>query len=340
MNGKKWIRTWFIIIIIIPIVGGFNYLIDPLSVNKNKILKLKKAIQTTRDKKVINVKSLHHIDNLILGSSRTMRINPEDVNKFLDGSTFNFAVNSALPEDYYGILLYLERINKIPKNIIIGFDFYILNTKLPYDKRFVANKELNFIGANSLNQSNFFNNYISADTLKLSIKTIYHNIKGTKEISQFDDNNGFLYRSEKDDVIQKGKYNYLASIKSDSAGYFKGKYTRERYSDFSNERIEYLKKIKYFAKKYNIKLYTYLTPVHCYHLEKIKNHKLLNKTLIKFKSFLSTQFNYVDFMIDNEYNCKNENYYDAVHQSYYINKLIVDDIFSDVAIYGKRIKSK
>jgi hypothetical protein len=203
MNGKRWIKVWAIIIIIIPIIGGFNYLIDPLSVNKNKLLKFKKAIQTTRDKKVINVKQLHHIDNLILGSSRTMRINPDDVNKFLDGITFNFAVNSALPEDYYGILLYLERINKIPKNIIIGFDFYILNSKLPYDTRFVANKELNFIGATNFNQSNFLDNYISADTLKLSMKTIYHNIKGTKESSQFDDNNGFLYRSEKDDDIQK-----------------------------------------------------------------------------------------------------------------------------------------
>ena len=337
MNNKKWIKIWTIILIIIPIVGGFNYLIDPLSINGNQLLDLKKTVQSVRSEKVIAVKSLDNIDNLILGSSRSMRINPEDVNNFLNGDTFNFSVNSALPEDYYGILLYLEKIDKVPKNIIIGFDFYILNDKLNYDDRFISNKELNFIDVLNTDVLNIKNNlldkYLNFDTLKLSIKTIYHNIIRTEQASKFD-TNGFLYWARQDDLIKKGGYKYFTRIKSDSSQYFVNKYSRERYDKFSNERVEYLNNIKDFAKKHNITLYTYLTPVHCYHLAKIKNHKLLGNTLKRFKLLLSSKFNYVDFMTHNKVNCKDEFYYDAVHQSYYINKLIVNDLFTDFPTYG------
>ena len=325
MNNKKWIKVWAIIIIIIPITGVFNYLIDPLSINQNQLLGLKKTVQTIRDEKVIAVKSLDNIDNIVLGSSRSMRI--------LGGSTFNFSVNSALPEDYYGILLYLEKIGKVPQNIIIGFDFYILNDKLDYDKRFVSNKELNFINS-TLKTKGFLSDYLNIGTLELSIKAIYHNVVGTDKSSKLNYDNGFLYWSKNDDLIKDGNYKYLQKIKSDSLGYFSGKYSNGKYDKFSNERIEYLKKIKDFSKKHDITLYTYLTPVHCYHLAKIKNHKLLDNTLTKFKSLLSTKFNYVDFMIQNKVNCKNENYYDAVHQSYLVNKLIVRDLFADFPTYG------
>ena len=333
MNSKKWIKIWISILMALPLVGAINYVVDPLSINKNQLLNLEKPIQTTRDEKVANVENINNIDNLILGSSRSMRVNPDDVNKFLNGSTYNFSVNSALPEDYYGILLYLEKVKKIPKNIIIGFDFYILNDNLGYDSRFISNDKLNFIDASN-SKGGSLANYLNIDTLKLSVKSVYHNIVGTKKTSNFDANNGFLDWSKKDDLIRAGKYKFLSSIKSDSLQYFKNKYTRGRYSTFSDERIGYLKSIKSFVKKHKITLYTYLTPVHCYHLAKIKNHELLSSTLTRFKSFLSTQFNYVDFMIQNKVNCKDENYYDAVHKSYFVNKLIVNDLFTKFPKYG------
>jgi hypothetical protein len=334
MNNKTWIKVWAIItIIIIIFVGVFNYLIDPLSINKNQLLGFKKVVQTFRDKKVIAEKNLDNIDNIVLGSSRSMKINPKDINKFLGGNTFNFSVNSALPEDYYGILLYLEKIGKVPKNIIIGFDFYILNDRLNYDKRFISNKELNFISTSNA-KDNLLTNYLNIDTLNLSINTIYHNIAGMKKGNGFDTDNGFLNWRKKDDLFEGASYRHLKKIKADSRRYFDNKYSHERYDKLSIERIKYLKEIKDFAKKHNITLYTYLTPVHCYHLAKIKNHKLLGNTLTKFKLFLSTQFNYVDFMTQNKVNCKDGNYYDAVHKSHFVNKLIVNDLFTDFPTYG------
>ena len=33
MNGKKWVKIWIIMVMIVPIIGGFNYLIDPYGEN-------------------------------------------------------------------------------------------------------------------------------------------------------------------------------------------------------------------------------------------------------------------------------------------------------------------
>lgn len=333
MSSKRWVRIWFLIVILTTlIVGGVNYLIDPLALNNNNLFNLRKAVQSIRDRKVLNIKKIGEIDNLVLGSSRAMRIDPDVIGKYIDGKTFNFSIYSAFPEDYYGILLYLERLEMIPKNIVIGFDFYILNDKLLYDHRFVSNKDLNFIEPEKTKKIDFFKDYLNADTLILSIETIYNNIIGAQESSSFNDNNGFLYSSKQDEMIKNRKYNFMPQIKTYSAYYFKDKY--KNYNNLSKERIGYLEDINTFILKYDIKLYAYITPVHCYHLNKIKEHETLHNTLNEFKSLLMSHFTYIDFMIDNKENCKKQNYYDAVHPSPYINKLIVNDLFSDKPEYG------
>jgi len=317
MSAKQWLRTWFIIIIIIPMIGIVNYVVDPMSTHDTNFLKLKKVVQTIRDEKVINVKKLSHIDNLVLGSSRTVSINSKKITDFLGGETYNFSVNSAMPEDYFGISLYLERLNLIPKNIIIGFDFYILNKKLSYDRRFVNNKELNFIDKN-LNKGNLLADYLSIDVLKLSIRTIKGNYFEKNKINN----------NQREFQIQAGKYDFSKKIKDTSQNYFAGKYSYGQYDKFSNERIFYLKNIRKFAEKYNISVYTYLTPVHCLHLKKIQDHSVLSDTLKRFKSFMKTEFDYVDFMNDDIRNCKDTNFYDAVHTRNFITDLIIEELFN------------
>ncbi len=52
MKSKKWIKIWIIIMAIIPTVGGFNYLIDPLNINKNNLINLKKLHRQQEVKKL------------------------------------------------------------------------------------------------------------------------------------------------------------------------------------------------------------------------------------------------------------------------------------------------
>ena len=333
MNSKRWFKLWMLIVAIaIPVIISVNYLIDPLTLNGNKIINFKKIVVSVRANKVELASKLSSIDNVILGSSRAKRISPKHISKYLEGETFNFAVNSALPEDNYGILLYLERNNKIPKNIIMGVDFYTLNKLIPSDKRFLSNKELNFL--NKTSNATSIIDYLSFDMLKHSFKTIYHGLKGTVDSTKINPKNGFLYETRNDILISKGKFNYAKKIKSESQKYFNGKYSAGNYSEFSKERIEYLKKIKQYSSYHNINLYVYLSPSHCSHLKKIKRHKGLNKTLEKFKQYMSNNFNYVDFMIDNDKNCNDKNFYDAVHISPYLANLIVDDLFNKTKVYG------
>lgn len=111
MNAKKFIKIYFILTFsLVLFVGAFNYLINPLNTTNIQIFKLKKITQSNRALKVSFAKKITKIDNLILGSSRAQRLDPKIIDKKLGGFTFNFAVGSAKPEDYYGIILYLEKI--------------------------------------------------------------------------------------------------------------------------------------------------------------------------------------------------------------------------------------
>lgn len=120
MNDIKWIKIFLIIVITINIfVYLVNFTVDPLSETQYNIFNIDKVVQTVRREKITKIKNItSHIDNIIIGSSRSMRLNPELVSTYLKGSTFNFSVSSALPEDYLGIMKFLIKNNKIPKNII------------------------------------------------------------------------------------------------------------------------------------------------------------------------------------------------------------------------------
>jgi len=69
MNGKRWIEAWLIIIIIIPFIGVFNYLIDPYGLNNfiaiDKVNKDKKSNTTYTLRFKTNIIRNYKFDTLI-----------------------------------------------------------------------------------------------------------------------------------------------------------------------------------------------------------------------------------------------------------------------------------
>ena len=45
MNGKKWIKVWVVVIMIVPILGVFNYLIDPYELYDAKYFTFEKKVE-------------------------------------------------------------------------------------------------------------------------------------------------------------------------------------------------------------------------------------------------------------------------------------------------------
>lgn len=332
MNNKKWIKLFiFSSTSVLILVGVINYVIDPLSETNYNLFNIEKVVQTVRKNKLVLSKNIVHIDNLILGSSRSIQLNPKVISKYLGGTTFNFAVNSGLPEDYLGILRYLIRENKIPKNIILGLDFYILNDKIPPENNFLSEPELNF-----LNMPRSNNTFFSLNKFLLSVKNIYMVLAHKKAESTFDIN-GYLFHKKEDDLIHKNQYNFMEKIQEDSTNYMKGKYSRKTYDSLSNERIKYLLEFLKLTEKYDIKIISFLSPVHNYHYQKIMENKTLAKTLVEFKREIAKHFNYYDFMYPCEMNQINENFYDAVHIRSNYNDLIIDEILSNGVPQEQRV---
>ncbi len=327
MYNKNLIKLFLFSSISALLIAGFiNYLVDPLSETKYNVFSIDKVVQTVRRNKLMLSKKANTIDNLVLGSSRSMQLNPETISKYLGGSTFNFAVNSGLPEDFLGTLRHLIRENKIPKNIILGLDFYFLNDKLLPEADFLSEPELNFLNLET-RSSTFF----SLDKLILSMKNIYMVVR-KKEIEYKLDNHGYLPYRVQDSLIKNNQYDFFKNIQEDSQNYMNGKYSYKQYDQLSPKRIDYLLELITLCEDYNIKLYVFLSPVHSFHYKEINKNNTLTNTLIEFKREIRKHFSYYDFMYINHINNNDENFYDSVHIRKNYTDLILANIFNDSSL--------
>ncbi|WP_372998786.1 hypothetical protein [Sulfurimonas sp.] len=141
MNAKKWIKIWIIILIIIPMVGGFNYLTDSLGIlndkgyldkaakdlaSGNMIAGLKNFDERLFKKKVIeNIKD--DIDWIAIGSSRTMQLRKRTFLK-QNEKFHNYSVSGASLEDFIALVsIHIDNQGKLPKHIVLGIDPWIFN---------------------------------------------------------------------------------------------------------------------------------------------------------------------------------------------------------------------
>ena len=153
-NPKKWIILFFILsAFLASLIFSVNFIVDPYNITKYNLLHIKyKFARDDRTEKTNYFTSLPRFDNIMIGSSRVYSMNPTTVSNILGGTTYNFGVGTATVEDHLGILLYLQKQHKLPKNLILGIDFYTFNPDTPPNQYFLANKELNFLSFNNYHE--------------------------------------------------------------------------------------------------------------------------------------------------------------------------------------------
>ena len=82
------------------------------------------------------------IDALVLGSSRSMKINARSAGSPREGLSFNFAVSNATPEDYLAIYRWVRQKKVKPKRLVVGVDFLGLSDQVPVAPDLSGNREL------------------------------------------------------------------------------------------------------------------------------------------------------------------------------------------------------
>ena len=183
---KKFTKRFIILILALLLsVLSFNLIIDPYSMTSYNLLKIpNKFARDDRKEKVAKLYTDLHYDNMLFGSSHVYSMNPLVLTKYLGGNSYNAGVGTARIEDHLGFLYYLERINKLPKSIFIGLDFYSFNINLETNRYFLANEDLNFLN-HSIPTGTYFSKFFSIDATRASFKTIKNFLSNSKDRPRF-----------------------------------------------------------------------------------------------------------------------------------------------------------
>ncbi len=264
---------------------------------------------------------------MIFGSSRVYSINPLVIKKYLGGRSYNAGVGTARIEDQLGFLLYLERIKKLPKHVILGLDFYSFNQNVETNKYFLINKELNFLQKQVSNDL-YFAKFLSIDALRASYKTLGNFLKNSKDKPRFNTYGSYIGTEEVFTYYPKHIKNLTFTQKEVEKGYRPIKTIK--YEIISEKRMQYVQDIVSLCQRNNIICTVFTTPLSTQILSKITSEPRFTSVLQKFKYKLSTITEYYDFLTDN-YITENRFFFggDTMHTTTFAGNLILARLFND-----------
>ncbi len=329
MKSKIWFFVFFWCSMFFIIGSGqLNYIVDPFSVTGNNILAIPlKIVSDDRSEKVVAINNMNKIDNILLGSSRVYLMNPLALNKYLDGVTYNLGVGTAQTEDHLGYLLHLEKINKFPKTVILGLDFYSFNDNLETNKYFIRNETINFLNENSADLQDI-GQFFSIDTTRASIKTLKSFLGVKKSKRRFDEHGASGDASaifEYFPVDDEGIDIYARDIQREASNFLR----QPPFTRLNDRRFGYLKKVIELTERHGATLKVFITPLYGRLLDDIYADELLSKRLQEFKKELLSITDYYDFLMPNTVTDDAAYFSDTSHLKTTTANLIFARIFND-----------
>jgi len=321
---KDWVKKVIVYTFVFSaVIFLINYIVDPYNITNHNLLNLKyKYARDDRTQKINYFKSQPKYDNIMIGSSRVYSMNPRVVSKILGGTTYNFGVGTATVEDHLGIIKYLKREKKLPKNIIIGVDFYTFNPDIPPNSYFLKNKELNFLSYGDFKED-YFAKFFSFDALRASIKTIKYNF--FKKVKPRFDELGWAGWYE--DYSKKDMKKALYYVKKEMEDDKKLFYSNYNYAHIDKKRMRYYKEIEEICKTNGINLYIFTTPLHPLLLKELQKHPT-KEALKEFINFLSSFKNFKNLYYDKDIYSDLRNFNGATHTTTNAGDIILKKVLS------------
>lgn len=354
MSYKKWIKLWLLIILIIPIVGLFNYNVDSLGIVKtnNYLDDAAKELAKGKivagldnfDDRLFRKKTINYLDKesnwVAIGSSRTMQLRER---MFLKekGVFQNYSVSGASLEDYIALLqAHYNKYNRFPKNIIFGIDPWIFNKRVDksnymslYDEyaQFLANLNIKVPQKRTNYINKIFSLEYTIENAKFLKKSIISDTKRYYIANSIDTDD---YLREPDGSIQY-KFNIrnpdFESVKQEAILYASGNiYLLEKFTTLSKTKI-FEKTIQYLLDR-DIKIYFFLPSYNPYTYDKLMERKyhIVNDIEEYLKNY-AKQHNIKVIGSYNPHNMEltNEYFFDAIHtlDNAYEKIFKVDDFY-------------
>ncbi len=327
MSTVKWIKIWFALILVIPLVSLFNYIVDPYGFNQLILIDKFNSIKESNAGFTIKYKMpqlvKHEWPNLMLGSSKIGVMDNHVVEDYLGGKTFNMDQPTPVMPIQFDAFMYAVHYNDV-KNLIFAVDFLSFNKNLKLNRDYVELKE-------KVRAYEHFNNidlYLNTDTLEKSIEVIKNNLSGTAKKKLHFYPNGMREYADYIEAYKEGTFDLQKNINKHLKLYFdpkKGIYSNYEYSD---DFMALVKKIVEYCKINDINLYVYISPIYVEHFHAIKESGLLDE-FERFKRDLVKITDYLDFTGANSITNNKNNYWDSSHLRVDKTEIVMAKLFQD-----------
>ena len=307
-------RTYILVTAILTIsllvgIFTFNYSVDPIRV-KNDV--------TTRSQKYNDLMK-YRPDTIMLGGSRIQFLSTNNVKQYTQDMVYNISMtNMTLFEQLKYTEFTIKEFNI--KNIVIGLNYYTFGENAKkYEGDF--DKDLLKKGITFQYIKDIVQSYLTT-TVTIDAIEIFLNKEKYEERKMFD-----KYGSRT--VFMQNKVIGGRDWETRSNTTLKG-YEEEIFKDFkfSTKKLNYYKKIVDLAKKNNITMYIFTTPVHS-SLYKLALDSSSLSAMNRWKKDLALIHEYYDFMNINSITVNSDNYIDVSHIKQQYGSLIFGRIFKN-----------
>jgi len=328
VNAKKWVKGWFITISAVPLIGAFNYCVDPRGYN-NLFLTEFNAEKIIIDERQAKFNLIRNGDfkTFVFGSSRNTIIDPGTIKKYIDGKAINAAFSASEINEIYDFFKWTID-HKSVNVIFIGVDLFM------FDSDFHSNGTMpDELKAISSTEKVIFllSKYLSFQIFLESFRVIYQNLTADNDeegIKKSYLKKGMRYYSTYLSLTdQKSIEEYAQkNVTSHKAHWHGGR-------DYSRYKKAFLHKIISLAKLHNIELHLFTNPITIQQIFCGDNY-LIQLDLIKniVKDNPGTTLH--DFNNFNKVNFNNNYFIDIVHFNYDVADCIVDKILTGTSACG------
>lgn len=198
---------------------------------------------------------------LILGSSRSMKIDPVLVERLSGLRAFNASVESAMAEDDYAMLRYaVEDAGIQPRIVLIGIDVEALHDQRKISDNPTPHPELDkYLGLDRSSIGRDAAALLTADQTSYSLQSIRQTLAHDAPSSRtrFDDN-GYLHYVKWEAERASGHYDYESKFRK-SVGEYQGRFGQ--YKSVSKPRLRYLKAAIDYCHARHIGVRLFITPL-------------------------------------------------------------------------------
>ena len=254
---------WFLLVSMgtLAAIGLLNYLVNPEGIYSTRLVP--PLLWGSRPNKAqLLLQATPAPQALILGSSRVMNLAPSDFQRATGLVTFNAAVDSAKPEDYYVLLRFaVQRAHLAPRLLFLGVDVESFHDHEPVHYYL---QQPTLLGSLMLTQNHFwqwksFTRLFTQFETGLSLTSLQKIISGHTQLAEPVDADGFTHFNDKEALRRAGQVSQQQLIQK-TIERFAPRY--DDYTGLSQDRLDYLDQTLRYAHDHNILVVLFLTPSH------------------------------------------------------------------------------